>query len=195
MSIATPGNWVGVDLGALQRSGGEIAEALLPLFEDEPGKRAEAENLARYMTQGAEISLEAGVSYVAAVVDVVDQVPILAALSLMILPSPTGDGEPSSPAEIAQELARAEHEGEPSQVSVLDLPMGSALRVQSIRHFDADRPDDGRMATLSDQYFVPVPGRADRMAVIAFVSPNIAAAESMRRLFDAIASSLEFQWT
>jgi hypothetical protein len=192
MTIATPGNWIGVDLGAIQRSGDELTEAFAMLFEGEPERRAEAERLARYMTEGAELSLEAGVCYAAAVVDVVDNVPILAALSLMILPSPAGDEE-MSPSEIAEELKQADQD-EPSQVAVLDLPAGTAVRMQGLRHFDADRPDGAKVATLSDQYYVPVPGRPDRVAVIAFISPNVAAAEAMRRLFDAIASSLEFRW-
>jgi len=76
------------------------------------------------------------------------------------------------------------------QSSVVGLPgTGASVRVRALRTVDVTllgRP----VQLLTLQYFVPVP--ADGTAVLTFTSPSLAYADTLARLFDAVAATLAF---
>lgn len=84
--------------------------------------------------------------------------------------------------------AFADGQGAGAESEVVDLPCGRAVRT---RRSGLAAPPPG--PSILVEYVLPVPDDGGHL-VLAFASPNVALAEAMVALFDALAATLRWRW-
>lgn len=102
----------------------------------------------------------------------------------------TGSPSPDDLAALAGGLARLT-DGTGAASTVVELSAGPAVRLR--RRGSAEGPDARVVEVEMLQYFVVVPGAA-RLLLLTFSTPNVALADALVELFDAIASTLRWRW-
>ncbi|MEV0639668.1 hypothetical protein AB0I77_32980 [Streptomyces sp. NPDC050619] len=125
--------------------------------------------------------------------------PITGSVTVSLVGGRTRDGEPLStdPAAMAGTLAakEAKKEGDAwRKVTTVDIPgVGQAARTYGIE--DIAVPDDSLNRTVRAvlmQTFIPVPGQAGKVALVAGSSQVLDLADSFFDIFDAITSTFRF---
>jgi hypothetical protein len=111
---------------------------------------------------------------------------VSASVTVMLSPPTGGDGL----GEVREALERQTQRDERADVRVVTLPAGPAV-VASGRTLLSDESWDEPVEACTRRYFIPVPG-SDRLAVLAFLTPNVVLVEHFGQVFDAIAESVAF---
>ncbi|MEW6471962.1 MAG: hypothetical protein AB1679_06805 [Actinomycetota bacterium] len=125
-----------------------------------------------------------GVVYCAAYVEPFEDVVVQASLTVAVYAA--ADGTDFS--RMTTELA----DGEGGRtISVVDLDAGRAVKRSGRRHTRFPGTEQP-LELLTHQFFIPVPGTADLLAVVAFASPTVSLEDDLIALFDAIAGSFAF---
>jgi hypothetical protein len=84
--------------------------------------------------------------------------------------------------------------GSGTSVDVVELDAGTAIR-RGGRRREALAGMDQPVEYVARQYYVPVPGSTDKIALLSFASPTVELADDLEKLFDAMARSFTFTWS
>jgi hypothetical protein len=188
-TLTVPATWYALDLDARTRT-----DSIARLVEERlgPTPTPELRQLRRELTatlrQYARQAANNGAAYAALMYQVVDGIPLSASLLIAYTAAPRDPaGQPArTPADLGAALAPApppDPGAAPGGASPTEIRTlaGPAARL-------ATEPD----GTLHVQYALPVP-ESDLALTMTFATPNLAQAEPLGQLFDAIARTLE--WT
>lgn len=115
--------------------------------------------------------------------------PYVVSASVTVMLSPPTGGEQGLDV-VREVLGRQAQEDQHADVRVVTLPAGPAV-VASGRTLLSDESWDEPVEACTRRYFIPVPG-SDRLAVLAFLTPNVVLIEHFEQVFDAIAESVAF---
>ena len=187
--IGAPANWFTVDLdpATYRRTIRTLIEERLgtgPEYED---ARRELFDLIQRFTSDA---IEQGAVQAFLLSDKIGERPMAASLMCTVTQTP---GPPILD-DVAAGLRRSmERQARASDVTRVELPAGSAVRVRARR--TADLPGDPgpgiQVETL--QYFLVIPGR-EALLLLSFSTPDIAIGDAFVELFDVIAQSLSWEY-
>jgi hypothetical protein len=81
-----------------------------------------------------------------------------------------------------------------SSLDLVELDAGPAIK-RGGRRREALAGMDEPVEYLARQYYVPVPGSTNKIALLSFASPTLELADDLERLFDAMARSFTFTWS
>ncbi|KOU02691.1 MULTISPECIES: hypothetical protein [Streptomyces] len=121
--------------------------------------------------------------------------PFTIPASLLVTLAPLRHAEPLPPEDLARVLAEDAGDGDDSaavEISVEELPAGTAVRVRRRERQQGENGGDGEHASVSVEYHLPVP-EATAYLLLTFSTPLEPIADAMAGLFDAVAGSLT--WT
>jgi hypothetical protein len=187
MTIATPGDWVEVDLRATDD---EMVRTVDERAQEIPQLAESRDQAIRLMRQVRDVSEEVGIVFAAAMFDVVEGVPVVASATVSVGPliGIEGAGSEEDRLEAIATTMRASTK-RVEELSIVPLQPGSAVRIQQL-HEGEESPLGGSLASFSVQYLLPVAGE-DTLVTITFATPTVALADGFVPLFDAIAATLE----
>jgi hypothetical protein len=173
--LVVPGGWFAVDLdpGRRERAVAALVERQFAGLDNAPHLKAQArrELLARAKAAYAAGGLEMFLS-----MQQVAGIPLAASLVIILVPQP-------GPQAITAERLAGSLGGEGRQVTLADLPAGTAVRVLW------RTASENEATTL--EVFVPVP-RGGGWLLLSFSAPLGPLAPAMTKLFDAIAATLRW---
>lgn len=174
--LVVPDGWFAVDLdpGRPERAVAALVERQFAGLDNAPHLKTQAR---QELLTKARAAREAGGLEMFLSTQQVAGIPLAASLVIFLVPPP------GPQAVTAGELAGS-LDGEGRQVTVTDLPAGTAVRV-----LRRTGPAEGTNATL--EVFVPVP-RGGGWLLLAFSAPLGPLARAMMKLFDAIAATLRW---
>lgn len=191
--LATPADWTDLDLAPATRR--RSADRLVGLLAGpDAGASAVRDEVTSLLLGAAEDAAAHGAFFASLLSDVVEGHPVSASL-VVSLRSDAGDGEAGDLDALAEQLRLRPGPGAAApQTAVVRLPAGPAVRLRSRATARAGGTGGGagRIEVESLQYFVPVPGGGDLLA-LSFSTPNLALADSFVELFDAMAESLSWE--
>ncbi|MGH8906306.1 MAG: hypothetical protein ACRD0K_07290 [Egibacteraceae bacterium] len=184
--IALPAGWVSLDVdpATSAASARKLVEAAARGDETVRANRAAVERTLVGLTSGAAAS---GVSLCACYYEAFeDQLAVQASLTVAI----HALDQANDPAAMVGDLAS----GETSRcVEVVDLGAGPVVR-RAGRRGQALPGTDESLEFVVRQYYVPVPGTSDRVALLSFASPALVVEDDLVALFDSMAGSFVFTW-
>jgi hypothetical protein len=177
--IVAPDGWFAVDLepGRMERSVAALVKRQFAGIDNAPHLKAQAMQQLLAQTQAAQAAggLEMFLS-----LQQVAGVPIAASLVIFLVPAP---GQVVTAADLAWSLDT----GDERRVTLVDLPVGEAVRV-----FRRTGTEDGSdSATL--EVFVPVPHNGEWL-LLSFATPLGPLAPALTKLFDAICTTLRWDY-
>jgi hypothetical protein len=177
--IVAPDGWFAVDLepGRMERSVAALVKRQFAGIDNAPHLKAQARQQLLAQTQAAQAAggLEMFLS-----LQQVAGVPIAASLVIFLVPTP---GQVVT----AADLARSLDTGDERRVTVVDLPVGQAVRV-----FRRTGTEDGS-ASATLEVFVPVPHNGEWL-LLSFATPLGPLAPALTKLFDAICTTLRWDY-
>ena len=177
--IVAPDGWFAVDLepGRMERSVAALVKRQFAGIDNAPHLKAQARQHLLAQTQAAQAAggLELFLS-----LQQVAGVPIAASLVIFLVPTP---GQVVT----AADLARSLDTGDERRVTVVDLPVGQAVRV-----FRRTGTEDGS-ASATLEVFVPVPHNGEWL-LLSFATPLGPLAPALTKLFDAICTTLRWDY-
>jgi hypothetical protein len=177
--IVAPDGWFAVDLepGRMERSVAALVKRQFAGIDNAPHLKAQARQQLLAQTQAAQAAggLEMFLS-----LQQVAGVPIAASLVIFLVPTP---GQVVT----AADLARSLDTGDERRVTVVDLPVGQAVRV-----FRRTGTEDGS-ASATLEVFVPVPHNGEWL-LLSFAMPLGPLAPALTKLFDAICTTLRWDY-
>jgi hypothetical protein len=177
--IVAPDGWFAVDLepGRMERSVAALVKRQFAGIDNAPLLKAQARQQLLAQTQAAQAAggLEMFLS-----LQQVAGVPIAASLVIFLVPTP---GQVVT----AADLARSLDTGDERRVTVVDLPVGQAVRV-----FRRTGTEDGS-ASATLEVFVPVPHNGEWL-LLSFATPLGPLAPALTKLFDAICTTLRWDY-
>jgi hypothetical protein len=192
MTIATPGDWIAIDLDAGDE---EIAAMVEERAQQLPQLRDSRDQAMRLMKQVRDAGDAVGIIFAAVMFEVVEGVPVVASMTISAGPlffnsddlAPEGDRLEA----IATTIRAAKNSGSRLEDdSVVELPAGRALRLQQMQ--PSEGSGDPQVMTFSVQYLLPVEPDQTLIA-ITFSTPTVVLADEFAPLFDAIASTFELR--
>lgn len=191
--LATPGNWFTLDLDPATRNQ-SIARLVNARIADFPQIAERRQEIIRMLRGAAREAAEHEVAFVSMMAEAADGPGMSASLTVVITPVAADDdgGGPVTDVESLR-ASLAGRSAPPQRVDVgcVELPAGTAVRLCGLR--ENDLPGGGEsVVTSMVQYFIPVPDSA-AFAVVTFSTPTLALAGPFTELFDAIASTFEFE--
>jgi hypothetical protein len=172
-TITVPANWYPLDLDPRTRT-----DSIARLVESrvgssrEPAVRQLRRELTAMLRQYARQAASHHATYAALMYQVVDGVPLSASLVIACGLAPSGD--------VGAVLADG---GSYQDFATLAGPAVRVARTELL--------DPGAVPTAEVQYAVPVPG-SELVLLMTFSTPNVALADPLGELFDAIARTLEW---
>jgi hypothetical protein len=190
-TLRVPETWVEFDVWRANHTGdlARLVDARLAETPELTPHRGALLKLLRGVAAHAERS---GALYCAAMCDVAEDSGLLAA-SVMIMQN---DGPPDPADNTVEAIAGQVTSIAPSgpgapwrQVQIVEIPAGRAVQVKGMEPAVAGRPDSEIVSMIT---LVPVPGGGGVVTVV-LMSPQVALAEPMLDLFDAISST--FAWS
>ncbi len=187
--VATPNNWFSLNLDprSMQRSITRLVEARVAPGPEFEGARRELTEVLRNVAADA---AEQGAVHAFMLSDVIAGRPVSASLTCTL----TTTAEEPDLEDVSRQLrhaAKGRLRG--AEVTVIDLPAGSAVRSRERRIDDVPEPIARRVEVESLQYFVRVPD-TNALLLLSFSTPNLPIADALVELFDAIAGSLEWEY-
>lgn len=187
--LVVPDEWFVIDLepGRRERSVAALVERQFAGIDNVPHLKAQArqETLAK-----AESAYSAGGVEMFLSLQQIAGIPVAASLVTFLVPPP------ATGAVTAEELA-ATLAGDQGQVSVVDLPAGTAVRLlRRVGSDGLDGPDrfdglDGGAASATLEVFAPVPD-GGWWLLLSFAAPIGPLAAALTKLFDAISVTLRW---
>ena len=198
VNILVPSSWYEFDIhpAVLDESVRAVVDARIA---ERPELAEHRSSLARTLRKVAREAWTSGVVYFGAMVEVVDEEPMMASLMITVTEArdeATGQIAPNRLDGITaalREIPRGRRPTDPwREVSVVELPeVGHAARTRGIE--DIEVPNDARVLRMAlMQTFVPFPGGDPRVAIISASTPQLALAEPMFQLFDGITDTFRF---
>lgn len=187
-ALALPEGWVRLDLDpTTQRASVEafVAERVAR----SPGLAPRRRQMRRMLLAEARAATEAGAVDSALLSEVIEGLPVTAALAVSLLDAPASTGGTGS-ATLMTDLA--ESWGRGGAVSREKLPNGPAVRLRASQTLPFHQDGDHRVVETV-QFFVPTPAE-DLFAVLSFSTPTLEVVEELVLFFDAIAGSFAWVW-
>lgn len=181
--LTTPGAWLRLDLDPRTRSD-SLARLVHERLGDDPELVLERRELTAALRSFARGAVQAGATYAAVMLDVIQDTPVQVSLVASYAAVPAGDPGVEPTVRVARSLAGSEPGGVPPEINPVSLRLGEGSRLVTI--CEAPFGGDVSIPTLVAQYAVLVP-ETDRVLVLSFSSPNITQSAPMLSLFDAIA--------
>ncbi|MGH2719944.1 MAG: hypothetical protein ACRDJU_15395 [Actinomycetota bacterium] len=187
--IALPEGWVGLDVDPATAAPA-LSQALDLAAARDPSvtqHRAATEQLLAELLDAAR---RAGVRFIACYLRVFEHtLPVQASLTVSI----NDVGQSSDPANILNGLEADQRWGKRLATAIVDLPAGKAVRRAGLKRSPPPgQPGAQPVELLSREFFVPLPGAAEEIAVVSFASPTLVLSDDLNRLFDSMASTFAF---
>jgi hypothetical protein len=184
--LVVPDGWFVIDLepGRRERSIAALVERQFAGIDNVPHLKAQArhETLAK-----AESAYSAGGVEMFLSLQQIAGIPVAASLVIFLVPPP------ATGAVTAEELA-ATLAGDEGQVSVVDLPAGTSVRLlrrAGSAGLDGSAPFDGDAVSATLEVFAPVPD-SGWWLLLSFAAPIGPLAPALTKLFDAISMTLRW---
>jgi hypothetical protein len=193
-SLRIPETWFEFDVWRATRTG-DLARLVDQRLAELPELRPQRALILKSLRQLAEDAERRGAVYCAAAADRIDEYGMLLA-SLMVF-STGGMLDPALntvEAIAAQLTASGPGEGAPDwrEVRVIDLDAGRAVRVRAVSTAASSSTDPPSLPLVSMQTLIPVPG-SDAILDVVLTSPQVAFADGLLELFDAISATLAWR--
>ena len=194
LRIATPAGWFDLELDPVLRRTRHARLVRRRLGREPEWARLREEVLAELESVAARAEAQ-GAVFASMFSEVMEGHSVAATLFAFLRPAAVGDDVRATLEESASALLAAASAGEegdrpPSEVSVVDLPAGPALRHR--RRVDA-RAFDRTVECDNVSYVLPVP-RVHRTLFLEFSTPTLAVADAMVGIFDAMATTVRWVW-
>jgi hypothetical protein len=181
--LAMPPGWVSLDVDP-STSATTIRRMVAAAAEADETVAENRDALERMLLDAARDCATSGVLYCAAYFEPFEDIAVQASLTVAVHAATEG----TDFSRMATELA--DDEGGRT-ISVVDLDGGRAVKRSGRRHTRFPGTDVP-LELITHQFFIPVPGTADLLAVVAFASPTLTLEDDLIALFDAIAGSFAF---
>ncbi len=196
-SIGVPMSWWEFDLHPATRDE-SIRRMVERRAKAEPELEPHRGALTKFLRRSAREAHDSGAVYCGCMAQNFGGVPLTASVTVSLITARTADGRPLStdPLAIAEGLrekvARRENDTW-RRVTAVEIPeVGTAARTFGVE--DVEIPGDTRtMRAVLMQTFIPVPGSADRVALVAGSSQVLDLADSFFDVFDAVTSTFRFR--
>lgn len=181
--LALPSGWVSFDVDPTT-SATSARRVVAAAADADEAVAANREALERILAGAAREAAAAGVRYCAAYYERFDDLAVQASLSVAIHAAAEG----TDFGRMVSELG----DGEGGRtIEVVELEAGRAVKRSGRRHTKFPGTEHP-LELLTHQYFLPVPGTADRLTTVAFSSPTLSLEDDLIALFDTIAESFAF---
>ena len=182
--IALPDGWVGLDLepGRAEVWMKSVLDVASAVDKTVQAHRSEVEQVFALLRTDA---AAAGIDFCACFFRVVNEtLAIQASLAIAL----RGVEQANDTAGLASGLSES---GDERAVSIVEHELGPVVR-RAGRKSESLPGADQPTTFVSCQYFIPVPGTVDQVAVLTFASPTLVLQEELLRLFDSMAASFCF---
>ena len=185
--IAAPANWFTLDLNPTT-----YRENITSLIEQRLGSGPEHEQARRdlfeLLDRFTSDAIDQGAIQAFLLSDKIGDRPLAASLVCTVAATP----ETPVLDDIAAGMRSAAKRGSHSEVKIVELPSGLAVRTRGRRK--AHVPIDSTPAIEVEmvQYFLAVPGR-DALLLLSFSTPDLVIVGAIVELFDAMAASLSWE--
>ncbi|MGH8999351.1 MAG: hypothetical protein ACRDY7_08170 [Acidimicrobiia bacterium] len=181
--LALPPGWVSLDVDP-STSTSTIRRMVAAAAEADETVAANREELEGMLIDAARDCATSGVLYCAAYFEPFEDMAVQASLAVAVHAAVEG----TDFGRMATELA----DGEGGRtIEVVDLDAGGAVKRSGRRRTRFPGTEEP-LELLTHQFFIPVPGTTDLLAVVAFASPTLGLEADLVALFDAIADSFAF---
>lgn len=181
--LALPSGWVSFDVNPSTSAASARRRVALAAENDET-VAANRDALERILVGAAREAAEAGVVYCAAYYESFGDFAVQANLAVSFHAAAEGT-------DLGRMVLELGDDEDSRTISVVELEAGRAVTRSGRRHTKFPGTEHP-MELLTHQYFLPVPGTADRLAVVAFASPTLPLEHDLIAVFDTIASSFAF---
>lgn len=186
-ALALPEGWVRLDLDPTTQQ--TSVEALVEeRVRRSPELAPRRRQIRRTLLAEARAATEAGAVDAALLSEVIEGLPVTAALTVSLLDAPPSGGG-SGVAALMAGLAGTG--GSAGAVSREKLPHGPAVRLRMSQALPG--PGGTRREVETVQFFVPTPAQ-DLFAVLSFSTPTPEVVEELVLFFDAIAATFGWVW-
>lgn len=186
--LRVPESWVELDIWRATHTA-EVPRIVDARLADTPELTRYRGPIIKALRDTAREAERHGALYCAGMLDPVEDAGMIAASAMVFFTEADADPAENTPERIAAQItATAPRDGVPHwrHVELVDLPAGRAVRVQGIEAVDVGtQPTD----CVVMQTLIPVPDETGVLNVV-LTSPQVALADSMLDLFDAISSTL-----
>ncbi|MFI1096256.1 hypothetical protein [Streptomyces sp. NPDC020917] len=196
-SLTVPMNWWEFDLHPATRDD-SVRRLIAQRVKENPALADHRDVLTRFLKKAARDAYESGAVYIGCMAQNFDRLPLTASVTVSLVGARRPDGQllPADPASIAASLRpkEAAREGDTwRKVTTVEIPeTGLAARTFGIE--DVAVPGDSRTVRAAlMQTFIPLPGRADHVALVAGSSSVVDLAESFFDVFDAVTASFRYR--
>jgi hypothetical protein len=198
-TVAVPANWYQLDLDPRTRTG-----TIAKLVEDRLGAtrtplmRQLRRELTAMLRQYARQAASHGAIYAALMDQVVEGLSLSASLVIAVgeAPRDAADEPVLDPAGLGRVMAGLTDDSDAEvaprpPAEEFELPAGTAVRLRRTTNSGFAGSDGSTVLTAETQYFVPVPGTGNVLAM-TFSTPNLSVRQALEELFDAIARTLDW---
>lgn len=179
--LALPVGWVSFDVDP-STSLASARQRIAVAAERDDIVAANRDALERILVGAARQAAEGGVVYCAAYFESFRDYAVQASLAVSFHAAEHG----ADFGRMLQELQDTDR-----SLEVVQLEAGRAVKRSGRRHTRFPGTEVP-LELITHQFFIPVPGTADLMAVVAFASPTLALEPDLIALFDAIAEGFAF---
>lgn len=195
-SIATPADWIVVDVEALGDRA-VIAGLVDQRVAEEPALDRYRDELAELVERSARLADQAGVLFCATLATTRgDDAPILATVTVAAgerpstdVAAPSQDETDRAPGVLVNQIDEPDGSTRFAPAGV-ELPAGPAMRIQRVE--DVPLFSDTSLVCLSVQYVLGVPYAPDQFIALTFTTPSLAYRARLSNLFGDIAAT--FAW-
>ncbi|SFB88655.1 hypothetical protein [Streptomyces aidingensis] len=195
--IKVPDSWWEFDIRPETRDD-SIRRLVEERVKASPQMAAHRETIRTFLRRQAKEAWDNGAAYIGCMADAFGgEVPITASLTVSLINARAQDGSApaTDPAAIARRLTeiKPRKEGDPwRRVSTVEIPgVGTVARthgVEDIRY----QGDPRLLRVVLMQTYIPVPGSADKIALVSGSSQVLDLADSFFDVFDAVTSTFRF---
>jgi hypothetical protein len=196
-SITVPMTWWEFDVHPATRDD-SVRRTIARRVKENPALAEHRDVLGRFLKKAARDAYESGAVYVGCMAQGFDGLPLTASVTVSLIGARTPEGEllPADPASIVAGLRPKEalREGDTwRKVTTVEIPeTGLAARTYGVE--DVTVPGDSRtVRTVLMQTFIPLPGRTDKVALVAAGSSVLDLAEPFFDVFDAVTSTFRYR--
>lgn len=195
-SITVPASWWEFDIHPASRDD-NIRTLINERVKQLPELAEHRTTMTKFLREMARDAYNSGAVYCGCMMQDFDNVPISAQVTVSAVGARTPEGDllPTDPETIAASLREkvARREGDTwRKVTSVTIPeTGLAARTYGIE--DVQMPGGTRtIRVVLMQTFIPLPGTADKVALVSASSPVLDLAESFFDVFDAVTSTFRF---
>lgn len=195
-SITVPASWWEFDIHPATRDD-NIRRLVNERVRQVPELAEHRQTITAFLRRMARDAHNSGAVYCGCMAQNFSGVPLSAQVTVSLVGARTPEGEllPVDPAAIAAGMREktARREGDAwRKVTMVSIPeTGQTARTYGVE--DVELPGDTRTArVVLMQTFIPLPGTADKVALVSGSSPVIDLADSFFDIFDAITSTFRF---